>query len=400
MRRVFFALAFAAAVAPVLSCGGSGSSRVAPTVAPAASQTPVPSTAPSTTKWLCLPGQSSNPCESGLAASLIAADGTSTTETASAAEDPPIDCFYVYPTVSRQTTTNADLSVDPEQTAVAIHQASRFSEVCKVYAPMYRQMTLSGIRGILSGELPTADTAVAAATAYGDVLSAWQDYLEHYNNGRGVVLIGHSQGTLMLTHLAAAQIDPNPDVRKLMVSALLIGGNVTVAKGKDVGGHFENIPACRSADQTGCVVAYSTFLERPPADAAFGRADAGVRGIDQVREDVEVLCVNPASIAGGTGELKPYFSTAPFPGLFDSTNSALPSASTPWIAYPGLYTGQCESANGANWLQVDPTNVTGDQRPKVTESIGPGWGLHLYDVNIALGNLVDLVHRQASAYGE
>ena len=248
--------------------------------------------------------------------SLVSADGTSTTESSSPATDPPIDCFYIYPTVSRQTTTNADLTVDPEETAVAIHQASRFSQVCKVYAPMYRQMTLTGIRAILSGALPADETAVAAVTAYGDVLSAWQDYLAHYNNGRGVVLIGHSQGTLMLTHLVATEIDPNPDARELLVSALLIGGNVTVARGKDVGGVFQNIPACRSAGQTGCVVAYSTFLEPPPADAAFGRVDVGVRGIDPLGEDVEVLCVNPASISGGTGPLKPYFSTAPFPGLF------------------------------------------------------------------------------------
>ena len=79
----------------------------------------------------------------------------------------------------------------------------------------------------------------------------------------------------MLTKLIASEIDPNPDVRGLLVSALLIGGNVTVPTGQDVGGDFQNFPACRSASQTGCVVAYSSFIEPPPADTVFGKVEVG-----------------------------------------------------------------------------------------------------------------------------
>jgi hypothetical protein len=222
----------------------------------------------------------------------------------------------------------------------------------------------------------------------------------HYDNGRGVVLIGHSQGTLMLTHLAASEIDSNADARGLLVSALLIGGNVMVASGEDVGGDFQNIPACRSEDQTGCVVAYSTYLEPPPPDSLFGRPNTGIRANEFVGKDVEVLCVNPASISGGTGPLEPYFATASFPGLTAATPEGTPAATAPWVTYPDLYTGHCESASGANWLQVDTTDIPGDTRPVVTESLGPAWGLHLVDVNIVLGNLVDLVRQQASAYGQ
>jgi pimeloyl-ACP methyl ester carboxylesterase len=168
----------------------------------------------------------------------------------------------------------------------------------------------------------------ARALAYGDVLSAWQDYLAHYNDGRGVVLIGHSQGTGMLTQLITSEIDPNPDVRALLVSALLIGGNVTVAAGQDVGGDFQNIPACRSAGETGCVVAYSAFNEPPPADSAFGRVGAGPRGGEQTDGNLEVLCVNPASLSGGTGPLEPYYSTTPLPGALGELVGAVPSAPT------------------------------------------------------------------------
>jgi hypothetical protein len=263
-----------------------------------------------------------------------------------------------------------------------------------MYAPMYRQLTLAAIN---SG---SGDTPEARALAYGDVLSAWEDYLAHYNHDRGVVLIGHSQGTLMLTHLIASQIDPNPTVLRRLVSVLLIGGNVTVAAGQDVGGDFQNIPACRSADQTACVVAYSSFNQAPAPDSMFGRAGVGPRADQQANGNLQVLCVNPASPSGGTGSLQPYFATAQFPGIIGLLLPPLPPVPTPWVAYPGLYTAHCESSGGATWLQVDTTNIAGDQRPVASQTLGPAWGLHLYDVNIALGNLVDLVRQEAAAFSQ
>ena len=357
-----------------VSCGGSSKSTT-----PETATTASPSAAPSNTVWLCRPGLADNPCEGDLTTTVVSSDGTSTTEQAVPAQDPPVDCFYVYPTVSDQPTLNADLTIDPAERAIALQQAARFSQVCKVYAPMYRQMTSKAIL------TPGGDTQATRDLAYGDVLSAWQDYMAHYNQGRGVVLIGHSQGAMMLTRLLASEIDPNPSALTYVVSALLMGGNVLVPLGKDMGGDFQNIPACRSADQTGCVVAYSSFDQPPPADATFGRAGVGpVRG-QQDASKVEVLCVNPASLSGGTGALLPYF-------------GAGPSMPIPWVTYPGLYTAHCESSGGANWLQVDTTSVAGDQRPVVSQVLGPTWGLHHYDVGIALGNLVDLVRQEAAAF--
>ena len=381
--------------AAALSCGGSSATKTTSDNTPAASATE----APSNTVWLCKPGLAANPCEVDMTTTVISSDGSTATESPSPAKGPPIDCFYVYPTVSGQTTMNADLTIDPEEKAVATSQASRFSQVCKVYAPMYRQLTLRAINAVPGAEAPSGDTTASRDTAYADVRSAWQDYLAHYNNGRGVVLIGHSQGTMMLTRLVTAEIDPNSEARKLLVSALLIGGNVLVAKGQDVGGDFQNVPACRSNDQTGCVVAYSTFMEPPPADSLFGRTGSGPGAvIGRDAANLEVLCANPASLSGGTGALKPYNPTAPLPGALGALVGSIPSASTPWVAYPGLYTGHCESADGANWLQIDTTNVPGDPRPVVSQVLGPTWGLHLVDMNIAMGNLVDLVREQASAY--
>jgi len=341
------------------------------------------------TVWLCRPRLADNPCDLDRTTTVLKADGTDGTQKVKPAKKPPIDCFYVYPTVSGQPTTNANLDIDPELIAVAQFQASRFTDVCRVFAPVYPQLT---VQSIATGAIADAQ---ARAVAYDGVLSAWKDYLANFNKGRGVVLIGHSQGAGILTVLARNEIDKDPALRKRVVSALLLGGNVTVAAGSDRGGSFENIPACGSRDQVGCVVAYSTFDAPPPEGALFGRVRPGVNAA----ADLEVLCVNPAAPGDDrAAPLHPYFRTEPFPGVFSIGRSQFEGVSTPWVTLPKLYTGQCSSAEGANWLQVDHAVTAGDARPQVTPVLGPTWGLHLVDVNIALGDLVDLVRTQSVAY--
>jgi hypothetical protein len=160
-----------------------------------------------------------------------------------------------------------------------------------------------------------------------------------------VVLIGHSQGTFNLIELAAEEIDPKKrKARKKLVSALLLGGNVTVADGQDAGGDFRRIRACRSRKQLGCVVAFSTFNGPVPANAVFGRTSEPGR---------EVLCTNPAALGGGSAPLRSTRSSRASrspPGTIAGTIAALglptPSVSTPWIEYPGAFSGQCSSARG------------------------------------------------------
>ena len=66
-----------------------------------------------------------------------------------------------------------------------------------------------------------------ARIAYAASASAWKTYLKKYNNGRGVVLIGHSQGSFVLRQLIAQRDRPESKAsRKRLVSALLLGGNV------------------------------------------------------------------------------------------------------------------------------------------------------------------------------
>ena len=109
------------------------------------------------------------------------------------------------------------------------------------------------------------------------------------------------------------EVDAKPSLRRRLVSALLLGGNVTVRKGRTTGGDFAHIPACTSSRQTGCVVAYSSFTARPPKNSQFGRtsSDAGVSLLAPRRlaPNLQIMCVNPAALSGGTGALEPYVPT-------------------------------------------------------------------------------------------
>jgi Protein of unknown function (DUF3089) len=340
--------------------------------------------AQSSTVWLCRPGLPHNPCTPSLTTTQATPSGKPLgVHTVRPVNSPKIDCFYVYPTVSDQRTVNANLTVDPTERSIALYQAARYSTVCRVFAPMYQQLTISAIAG--------RTTPAEEELAYASMQNAWLTYLHRYNDGRGVVLIGHSQGSFLLRQLIASQIDSKPATRRLLVSAVLMGGNVTVKKGSDVGGDFKHIRACHSSTQLGCVIAFSTFDSVPPANSLFGRTT--IPG-DQI------LCTNPASLAGGSGTLDPIFPTQPFaPGSSIAVGIAalgftFPVVKTPWLSIPGSYVAKCSSAGGANVLAITPR----DGAPRLQPSPNATWGLHLVDGNIALGNLISVVRSEAAAY--
>ncbi|MRH91274.1 DUF3089 domain-containing protein [Nocardia sp. SYP-A9097] len=325
-------------------------SAVLAVVAGCAITGPTAATEP-TSAWLCGPGRVGDPCGGRSGA--------------------PVDCFYVYPTASWQQTANANFDASLELREVARAQAGPFGTDCNVWAPVYRQATL---RTWFSAS--AQDRSTAADLAYQDVEHAWDDYLAHHNNGRGVVLIGHSQGARMLRTLIHNRIDGKP-VQSQLVSAVLLGGDVLVRKGSMVGGDFSSVPACTDPGQIGCVIAYSSFSKTPPSDTAFGVSpqvpdDSTVRGNPPYGPDYEVLCTNPAS-------------------LHDNLQASLHGIGVGNAS--GGFSAQCTGGDGPHVLMVSgPGAALLPALPNDT------WGLHRLDFELAQRDLVDLVAGQTATY--
>ena len=353
---------------------------------PAAAQSNAP--APDYSKesaWLCLPGQA-DVCSTPLATTALNPNGYGSTGQSTVAKDPPLDCFYVYPTVSKDQAMNSDLDVSEERGATEV-QFARFAGVCRTFAPIYRQMTLAAVAAYSAG----ANIDAAAALAYADVLAAWRNYLATRNDGRPFVLIGHSQGSVMLQQLIAKEIETNPAVAARMKLAIIPGFNVLVPQGRLVGGTFKKTPLCSRAGETGCVIAYSSFREKnvPPDGAMFGVAE---------QPGMTVACVNPAR-PGATDwvPLDSYWyarSGLPVPGgpISWSSQGAPP---TPFLRTEGLVSAKCVNDGRRGYLWIRTNYKPGE---KWTDHIGgevgilgmflPGWGMHLSDVEEAQGDLI------------
>jgi hypothetical protein len=379
---------------------------------PVLAQTPPPAQPPAETappkpndyadpkSWLCRPDQTGSACDIDHTTTIVSANGTLTKETWKANPNAPIDCFYVYPTVSTDPTPNSDMTADPAETNVIKQQFARLASQCRPYAPLYRQITLAGLRRVLAGG--GGGTSLVSGVQYDDVRDAFNYYLQNDNKGRGFVLVAHSQGSFILAELIRKEIEGKP-VQSRMVSAILLGTVIAVPKGKDVGGSFQRVPLCRSASQTGCVITFASYRSTipPPANTLFGKVpDAGM----------EAACTNPAALGGGSGELHAYLDTSgrTITAVTPAKPWVVPEQpiETPWVSVPGLLTAKCTSNdNASGYLEVTVNGNPSDPRvDDIVGDIGAGanvlanWGLHLVDVNLVMGNLVDIVGKQSKAY--
>jgi len=341
--------------------------------------------------WLCLPGRT-DICTTPLKTTALNPNGYGSTGQSEVSKDSSVDCFVVYPTVSRDTGMNSDLTPgDGEEKAAIISQFARFSGSCRMIVPMYRQMTLGAVAAAAGG----VNVTQPAILAFSDVRNAWKEYLTKYNKGRPYVLLGHSQGALMLQQLIANDIEGKPEAARMKL-AIIPGFNLLVPEGKLVGGTLKQTPVCSKPGQTGCVLTWVSFREKnvPPTGAIFGVAD---------KPGMTVACTNPAR-PGATGwvSLDSYWnarSTLPVPGgpISWSSEGAPP---TPFVRTEGLVSAQCVNDGPRGYLSL---RTNADPNDKRTDRVGgevgimgmfiPGWGMHLADMSAPMGDLI----RQVSA---
>jgi hypothetical protein len=235
--------------------------------------------------------------------------------------------------------------------------------------------------------------------AYGDVAAAWRHYLDHDNKGRPFVLIGHSQGSIMLSMLLSREIEGKPEAAR-MLSAMLIGYNIEVPEGKLVGGTFKKTPLCSRVGEIGCIITYVSYRagSAPPVGAIFGRAAA---------PGMTIGCTNPAGLAPGRAPLDSYWYAGPslVGGPSTITWSSTGAPPTPFLRTQGLASGECVHSGPLGYLAIsvnaDPADARTDTIPGDVMTGGviqPGWGMHVADMNLAMGDLMALIQAQAATW--
>ncbi len=317
--------------------------------------------------------------------------GDRTSDAFHAAANPPIDCFYVYPTVSAQEIDYARPVHERAVDSVIHDQAARLAAQCRVYAPLYRQLTGPGLsRALHSGH----GLANSFDLPYADVVSAWRSYLARDNQGRGVVLIGHSQGSILLEKLLAQEIEGAP-AHALLVSALLAGDpEMLVPEGAVVGGTFKSTPVCRSKDQVGCAMAWSTYA----ADAADDPARRSfARDISRDGTSLRAVCVNPAAVGGGVAPLHPVL-----PALQSGAQAGeAVAAGGGFIEFDGEATGVCKTDDHGTILEVTVAQGPAGEplRKRLQRNALPvSWGLHGFDVALLEGDIAALLQAESHAW--
>lgn len=166
--------------------------------------------------------------------------------------DTVADVFYLHPTTYfwRLGRWNAPMRLRrlhryTGHTSIRV-QASIFAGVGRLYAPHYRQATLYTY---FDKENPASQSA--QELAYADVKAAFQYYLAHYNHGRAFILAGHSQGAYHATRLLHELVDDNPQLRRQLVAAYLVGCQVKPDE-------YQHLPALRDSLQTGGIIGWNT----------------------------------------------------------------------------------------------------------------------------------------------
>ncbi|WP_082006591.1 DUF3089 domain-containing protein [Sphingomonas sp. ERG5] len=350
-------------------------------------------------RWVCLPGRD-DVCSRDLQAVQLFANGSSAPVPPRApATTSSVDCFYIYPTASvnlipgNPDPYNTDTSAIEAATAA---QAASFSSECRVFAPQYRQATIGAY------VLPEFVRQMYIQVAASDILAAFDYYLANYNQGRKIVLIGHSQGGEMLIKLIQSRFDTSPELRGKLLLGILAGIPVNVPVGQKLGGTFNNVPVCTLPGEVGCFIAFGTYVEgsNPGTDTRIP-TPAGQ----------ERVCVNPATLDDPT--LSPdarrngralLQGTLLMPAANSSGFVRNDAQTASFTRLSGAYSGACATATDPRMrffsireemAATDPRHGIVKLTPNVLDQIGQiligDVGLHILDMQFPMQDMVSLV---------
>lgn len=164
------------------------------------------------------------------------------------------DVFFLHPTTyttgtmsNRQNASIDDkiLNAKTDYTTI-LYQASVFNQHCRVFAPRYRQAHISSFF--------MKDTNLANESfdiAYNDLKTAFEYYLQHWNQGRPIIIAAHSQGSKHAERLLKEFFD-SKNLKEKLIVAYIIGWPVP-------NNYFSKLNMCNDSLETGCLCSWRTF---------------------------------------------------------------------------------------------------------------------------------------------
>lgn len=283
----------------------------------------------------------------------------------------PVSVFFVHPTsyIDRGAwNASIDDSRSRERAALFVKgMASPFNAASAIWAPRYRQAAI----GAFLTDDPRADKAIDLA--YGDILAAFDIFVQSLPERQPIVLAGHSQGAFLLRRLLRDRVAGTP-LESRIAAAYVVGWPISIEHDLPLLG----LPPCERPDQAGCVMSWLSVAD-PAETNQLIKAYVRREGLDgkalaaisaKGKElDSPFLCTNPltstrggeAAAGANLGTLIPDFATG---------EGALVMKAVP---------ARCGEDH---FLHIGPPPDL-DLGPYVL----PGNNYHLYDMTLFWGNL-------------
>ncbi len=279
--------------------------------------------------------------------------------------DKTADVFFVCPTVVGGKPGAYQMALANESARASFLGATNMEKgiydgSARFFAPYYRQI------GLAAYTLEPEETQRYLRFAYEDVMGAFAYYLEHYNNGRPIILAGFSQGAELCIDLVRDFFD-SVEMQKQLVACYAIGWRVTEEQTRE----YPQLRMAQGEDDLGVIVAFNSEAE-------------GVDDSLMIPKGTKTLAINPLNWkTDGTPADRSLNLGACFTDYSGAITQEIP-------ALTGAY---LDGVRGA--LKV--TDVTPEDYPPVLDLFAPGV-YHLYDYQFFYRNLQKNVAVRLAAY--
>ena len=311
------------------------------------------------------------------------------------------DLFCIYPTLTiGNNTSPANQPIDITSKAAADlalnWYVSEFAQFGRVYAPYYRQANLV----TFDASTPYAVQSAIFDTALTDVEAAFGYYMQHYNNGKKIILLGYSQGAVlggMLLRQMEIDTVSQPYLNKIFLSVLIgMESGPFVTQNGLTGGWWQNIPICQDSTDTACVMSWDAFRYGQPLNYLLNLVpfdtDFVSLGLMYQNFNPTVDRIFADHLGFDTAQKQILYSVYP-KSLYQQVTGTGYNIPTDFIGFTDMYYGSISDPNPSNFgfMVGRIPNVPNDNRIDPLASSATS-DYHVYDPYVNTGNVICLIY--------